>query len=239
MVGSGNFLHEPKDEFCVSRFPLSPRGTSGERGAERRTNLLSPTLSSRWGREGEDETHAYKIHGHNLQRRNIRNHVHDCRNPQVVICMSDSDAKRDRVLKEAFGCRIALVACTGAVLGNYTAAEDVAQEAMLAVVKKFDQFQEGTSMLVWCRAIVRLEVLRMKQKRQREQTLAERLLDDAINAAFDEFHTAQPHGGEKPAVKLQPDSRFRVHGRIESSQLEKQAGLENSEVELVPPSNID
>lgn len=107
--------------------------------------------------------------------------------------MDDSEAKRDRVLKEAFGCRVELVSYARAVLGNYTGAEDVVQEAMLVVVRKFDQFKEGTSILAWCRSIVRLEVLRMKQKRQREQTLAERLLDDAIDAAFDEFQTAQRH----------------------------------------------
>ena len=106
-------------------------------------------------------------------------------------CMDDSDARRDRVLKEALGCRVELVAYARAVLGNYTSAEDVVQEAMLVVVKKFDQFQEGTSMLAWCRAIVRLEVMRMKQQWQRDRTLAERLLDDAVDAAFEEFQTAQ------------------------------------------------
>ena len=105
--------------------------------------------------------------------------------------MDDSEAKRDRVLREALGCRVELVAYARAVLGNYTAAEDAVQEAMLVVVKKFDQFQEGTSMLAWCRSIVRLEVLRVKQQLQRERTLAERLLDDAIDAAFDEFQTAE------------------------------------------------
>ncbi len=105
--------------------------------------------------------------------------------------MDDLDAKRDRVLKEALGCRVELVAYARAVLGNYTAAEDVVQEAMLVVVKKFDQFQEGTSILAWCRAIVRLEVLRVKHGWQRDRTLAERLLDDAVDAAFDEFQTAQ------------------------------------------------
>ena len=105
--------------------------------------------------------------------------------------MDGSEAKRDRVLKQALECRVELVAYARAVLGDYAAAEDAVQEAMLVVVKKFDQFQEGTSMLAWCRAIVRLEVLRMKQQRQRERTLSERLLDDAIDAAFDEFQTAQ------------------------------------------------
>jgi RNA polymerase sigma-70 factor (ECF subfamily) len=105
--------------------------------------------------------------------------------------MDDWEAKRDRVLKEALGYRVELMAYARALLGNYTAAEDAVQEAMLVVVKKFDQFQEGTSMPAWCRAILRLEVLRMKQQWHREQTLAERLLDDAVDAAFDEFQTVR------------------------------------------------
>ena len=67
---------------------------------------------------------------------------------------------------------------------------------MLVVVRKFDQFREGTSMLAWCRSIVRLEVLRAKQKRQKERTLAQRLLDDAIDSAFDEFQIQQRSGEE-------------------------------------------
>jgi len=107
--------------------------------------------------------------------------------------MVDPDAKRDRVLKAALDCRVELVAYARALIGNYTAAEDAVQESLLVVVRKFDQFQEGTSMLAWCRSIVRLQVLRMKQQRQRERTLAERLLDDAIDAAFAESHTARPY----------------------------------------------
>jgi len=80
------------------------------------------------------------------------------------------------------------------LLGNYAAAEDAVQEAMLVVLKKFDQFQEGTSILAWCRSIVRIEVLRAKQRQQRERSLAERLLDDAIDAAFDEFQMARRRG---------------------------------------------
>ena len=105
--------------------------------------------------------------------------------------MDKADAERGRVPKTALDCRAELIFYARSLLGNYAAAEDVVQEAMLVVVKKFDQFQEGTSMLAWCRAIVRLEVLRMRQQWQRERTLAERLLDDAIDAAFDEFQTAR------------------------------------------------
>ena len=97
------------------------------------------------------------------------------------------------MLKAALECRTELVAYARSLLGNYAAADDVLQEAMLVVVKKYDQFQEGTSMLAWCRSIVRIEVLRAKQRHQRERTLAERLLDDAIDAAFNEFQAARRH----------------------------------------------
>lgn len=86
--------------------------------------------------------------------------------------------------------RAALTTYARSLLGNYDAAEDAVQEAMLVVVKKYDQFSEGTSMLAWCRAIVRLEVLRVKQRHQREQSFAQRLLHDAIDATFEEFQTA-------------------------------------------------
>lgn len=107
--------------------------------------------------------------------------------------MDGSDDKRDQVLKAALEYRTELVAYARSLLGNYTAADDVLQEAMLVVVKKYDQFQEGTSILAWCRSIVRIEVLRAKQRYQRERTLAERLLDDATDAAFEEFQTEKRH----------------------------------------------
>ena len=101
--------------------------------------------------------------------------------------MDSSGEIRDRVMKAALDCRTELVAYARSLLGNYAGADDVVQEALLVVFKKYDQFREGTSMLAWCRSIVRIEVLRAKQRYQRERTLAERLLDDAVDAAFDEF----------------------------------------------------
>ena len=107
------------------------------------------------------------------------------------LLMDDSNTKRDRVFKEALQCRVELVAYARSLLGNYTVAEDAVQEAFLVVIKKFDQFQEGTSMIKWCRSIVRVAILRMNQQRRREQTLADCLLEDAIDGAFDEFQTAR------------------------------------------------
>jgi len=107
--------------------------------------------------------------------------------------MDTPQSKRDRVLRAALGYRVELLAYARSLLGNYAEAEDAVQEAMLAVVKKSDQFQEGTSMLAWCRSIVRIEVLRAKQRHHRERTLTERLLDDAIDAAFQELQAARRH----------------------------------------------
>ena len=107
--------------------------------------------------------------------------------------MSDSDNSRDRILKAAFDCRSELVAYAWSLLGNLAAAEDAVQEAMLVVVKKHDQFEEGTSVLAWCRAMVRIEVLRARQLHGKERSLVERLLDDAVDAAFEEFQTTSDH----------------------------------------------
>lgn len=127
--------------------------------------------------------------------------------------MDDPAVKRDRVLKSALTYRMELTAYARSLLGDYPAAEDAVQEAMLVVVNKFDQFTEGTSMLAWCRSIVRLEVLRMKQQRQRDRSLAERLLDDAIDAAFDEFQTAQRSDEAEPWRKALQNCLERVPDR--------------------------
>lgn len=109
--------------------------------------------------------------------------------------MDKNDAtQRDRVLRAALEHRTELVAYARSLLGNYAAADDVLQEAMLVVVKKHTDFREGSSMIAWCRSIVRIEVLRWKQKQRRELTLAERLLDDAIDAAFEENQASRRRG---------------------------------------------
>ena len=119
--------------------------------------------------------------------------------------VDSSDSERDRVLKAALDCRVELIAYARSLLGDYAAADDVVQEAMLVVTKKFNEFRQGTSMLAWCRAIVRIEVLRSKHRQQRERSLADRLLDDAIDAAFEEFQAIR-HSGDAE------DWREALHG---------------------------
>lgn len=114
------------------------------------------------------------------------------------------------MLRTALEHRVELMAYARSLLGNYAEADDAVQEAMLVVVKKYDQFQEGTSMLAWCRAIVRLEVLRIKQQHHRERSLVERMLDDAIDATFDEFQTSQ----RRDDARVWHDALERCLGRV-------------------------
>ena len=107
--------------------------------------------------------------------------------------MGDHESKKNRVVHAAFGCRTELLIYARSLLGNFAAAEDAVQEAMIVVMNKYDQFQEGTSILAWCRSIVRLEVLRAKRRYQQDMSLAQRLLDDAVDAAFDEFQINRKH----------------------------------------------
>ena len=63
------------------------------------------------------------------------------------------------MLKAALTCQSALVAYAHALLADYAAAEDVVQNAFLVVARRYEDFEEGTSILAWCRGIVRLEIL--------------------------------------------------------------------------------
>lgn len=105
--------------------------------------------------------------------------------------MSDHDS-RDRVLKAALTCQSALVAYAHALLTDYAAAEDVVQNAFLVVARRHKDFVEGTSILAWCRGIVRLEILSHLRKRRREPTVEDRILNDAMEAAFDTYQSDEP-----------------------------------------------
>lgn len=105
--------------------------------------------------------------------------------------MGNPDDHREEVLRAAFELRTELLAYARSLLGNYAVAEDVVQEAFLVVVKKHDKFQDGTSLLAWCRAIVRIEVLKAQDRFHRDRSLIERVLDDSIDAAFAEFQQSR------------------------------------------------
>ena len=101
-----------------------------------------------------------------------------------------STDNRDDILREAFACQPKLIAYAYTMLRNHSSAEDVVQNAYLVIVKKYEQFTPGTSMIAWCRAIVRLQVLSYIKKQKKEVSLEDQILNDAVDAAFDEFQNA-------------------------------------------------
>ena len=93
---------------------------------------------------------------------------------------------RDKVVGEAFACRHSLLAYAYGSLGDYARSEDVVQNAFLVVMDKYADFREGTSMLAWCRSIVRLKVYEALRERKRLVTTEDSLLQDAITYALED-----------------------------------------------------
>jgi RNA polymerase sigma-70 factor, ECF subfamily len=114
----------------------------------------------------------------------------------------DGESKADRILREAFRQRMALLAYAQAMLRDPGAAEDVVQEAYLVAVKKAEQFEEGTSVLSWCKAIVRLEILKHRSRRHAESKVVQQLLDDAIDTAFEKFQQADTADADEQRHRL-------------------------------------
>lgn len=159
------------------------------------------------------------------------------RSTRWLLPMNSQEEKRDRVVKQAFECRVQLIAYAYALLGDYSTADDAVQDAMLTVVKKYDQFTEGTSIMAWCRSIVRLEVLRIRQKQHRDRTLVARLLEDSIGQAFNEYDSvdfANQDAQRRKALvkclgKLTQQGRLVLQGRFAESlsyaQIGKKVGM--------------
>ncbi len=98
----------------------------------------------------------------------------------------EEQQQRDKVVAEAFSCRQPLLAYAYGSLGDHAAAEDVVQNAFIVVMNKYTDFREGTSMLAWCRSIVRLKVFEVSADRNRLITTEDSLLHDAISFAFED-----------------------------------------------------
>lgn len=74
------------------------------------------------------------------------------------------------------------------LLANLDDAEVVMQEASMAMWKKFDQFETGTSFRNWAFTIARFEAMNFRRKRQRDRhffsdELVQLLADDAAQYA--------------------------------------------------------
>lgn len=120
----------------------------------------------------------------------------------------DDQQTRDRVLKAALACQPALTAYAYAMLSDYAAAQDVVQDTFVVVARKYAEFEEGTSILAWCRTIVRLQVLTYTRKNRRVQMVEDRVLQEAMDAAFAKHQSDSPVGLDhlRECLSKLPDS---------------------------------
>jgi RNA polymerase sigma-70 factor, ECF subfamily len=98
--------------------------------------------------------------------------------------VSMSIERRNRVVKQALELRPMLVGYAYGLLRHHARAEDAVHEAYLVVMDKYEQFEEGTSLIAWCRTILRYKVAEMVRKERRLVPVEQRILDDAVESAF-------------------------------------------------------
>lgn len=89
-------------------------------------------------------------------------------------------------MKQALELRPMLVGYAYGLLRHHARAEDAVHEAYLVVIDKYEQFEEGTSLVAWCRTIVRYKVAEMLRKERRLVPVEQRILNDAVENAFQE-----------------------------------------------------
>lgn len=104
------------------------------------------------------------------------------------------DNDQDRVLKAALQHRVALESYAFGLLRNHSEAQDVVQDAFIVISKKWQEFEAGTSMMAWSRAIVRRKVLESLKRRKRLEKIQDRLLNDAVESAFEQVHDSSRAG---------------------------------------------
>lgn len=90
------------------------------------------------------------------------------------------------MVKQALELRPMLVGYAYGLVRDHARAEDAVHEAYLVVMDKYEQFEEGTSLVAWCRTIVRYKVAEMVRKERRLVPVEQRILNDAVENAFQE-----------------------------------------------------
>lgn len=117
----------------------------------------------------------------------------------------NSEADRDRILKEAFGYHRALVTYALALLRDHALAEDAVQGAYVTVARKYESFELGRAVLPWCRGIVRFEVLKILQKQGREIATEDTFLFDSVSDAFEMAQTP-----DREAIRTERREQLRL-----------------------------
>lgn len=113
--------------------------------------------------------------------------------PFLPVChirakdMSMQPMTQEDLMKAALKHQAALVAYAYGWVRDYHLADDVVQEALLVMMKKWTDFQPGTSVFAFARAIVRFKALEaVRARARREVTLEDEQLQAAIDKTLDE-----------------------------------------------------
>lgn len=94
---------------------------------------------------------------------------------------------QDDFMKAALKHQAALVAYAYARLRDYHLADDVVQESLVVMMRKWTDFQPGTSLHAFARQIVYYKTLEAIRARQRQEvTLADEQLEAAVSRTLDE-----------------------------------------------------
>lgn len=94
--------------------------------------------------------------------------------------------RRDRIVKQAFQYRDALLTHAFVMLRDWTKAEDVVQDAFLVVMEKWEDFQEDTSVYAWVRQIVHFKAKEMHRRQAREVPVEQDQLLATISKAVED-----------------------------------------------------
>lgn len=112
---------------------------------------------------------------------------------------------RDLILKEAFSYHQALKSYAYGLCPNGSLAEDAVQNSYMTITRKYTDFELGTSVLAWCRMIVRYEVLQLLRNNGREIATEDKLLFDAVSDAFDVVQTP-----DREVMRCERMARLRI-----------------------------
>jgi RNA polymerase sigma-70 factor, ECF subfamily len=92
-----------------------------------------------------------------------------------------------------------LYAYVYAILRNWGDTDDVFQSACLALWRKFDVFQPGSSFLSWARQVMQFEVRRFLRQKRSPAYAAQELVDELDRTAVE----VQGHRGERDLAALE------------------------------------
>jgi len=87
---------------------------------------------------------------------------------------------QEEVMNAAIRYQGALKTHAYAMLRDWSAAEDVVQDSLIVVMKKWETFEEGTNIYAWTRKIVRFKTLEKIRSVQKEISVEDRELEAAV-----------------------------------------------------------